>query len=100
MLIGRCAAAERIRILPADLSDEEQRGHAAVPGRVDILINNAATIALLGVTAAIPAAELRRAFEVNVVATAALTAAVLPGMPGTYRPGRIQGATCASELMR
>jgi short-subunit dehydrogenase len=79
MLIGQCAAAERIRILPADLSDEEQRGHAAVPCRVDILINNAATIALLGVTAAIPAAELRRAFEVN-VATAALTAAVLPGM--------------------
>jgi NAD(P)-dependent dehydrogenase (short-subunit alcohol dehydrogenase family) len=84
MLIARGAAAERIRILPADLGDEEQRTRAAEialgPGRVDILINNAATVEPLGATAAIPAVELRGAFEVNVVAVAALTAAVLPGM--------------------
>src|SRR6202041_3849106 len=42
--------------------------------------NNAATVEPLGATAAIPPAELRRAFEVNVVAPATLTAAVLPGM--------------------
>jgi NAD(P)-dependent dehydrogenase (short-subunit alcohol dehydrogenase family) len=47
---------------------------------VDILVNNAATVEPLGPTAAIPAAELRRAFEVNVIAPAALTAVVLPGM--------------------
>jgi NAD(P)-dependent dehydrogenase (short-subunit alcohol dehydrogenase family) len=83
-LIARGALAEQIRILPADLGDEEQRTRAAeaalVPGRVDILINNAATVEPLGATATIPAAELRVAFEVNVVAPAALTAAVLPGM--------------------
>ena len=76
--------AQRIRVLPADLADEEQRGHAAAAvlaaGRVDILVNNAATVEPLGPTAGIPAEDLRLAFEVNVVAPAALTAAVLPGM--------------------
>lgn len=84
MLLARGAAAGQIRVLPADLGHEEQRARAAeaalAPGRVDILINNAATVEPLGATAAVPAEELRRAFEVNVVAPAALTAAVLPGM--------------------
>ncbi|MGB6612907.1 MAG: SDR family NAD(P)-dependent oxidoreductase, partial [Trebonia sp.] len=38
--------AGRVRVLPADLADEEQRGQAAArvltAGRVDILVNNAA----------------------------------------------------------
>jgi hypothetical protein len=42
MLIAQGATAERIRILPADLGDEEQRTRAAeavlAPGRVDILV--------------------------------------------------------------
>jgi NAD(P)-dependent dehydrogenase (short-subunit alcohol dehydrogenase family) len=84
LLLDRGADAARIRVVAADLGDEEQRGRAAgaalEAGRVDILINNAATVEPLGVTAAIPAAELRRAFELNVVAPAMLTAAVLPGM--------------------
>jgi len=84
MLISRGAAADRVRIIPADLGDEEQRDRAAATAletaRVDILVNNAATVEPLGPTAAIPPAELRGAFEVNVVAVAALTAAVLPGM--------------------
>jgi len=83
-LIGRGAAADRVRVISADLGDEEQRDRAAATaletGRVDILVNNAGTVEPLGPTAAIPLAELRRAFEVNVVAVAALTAAVLPGM--------------------
>ena len=86
MLLDRGAEAARIRVVAADLGDEEQRGRAAgaalEAGRVDILINNAATVEPLGVTAAIPAAELRRAFELNVIAPVALTAAVLPGMLG------------------
>jgi NAD(P)-dependent dehydrogenase (short-subunit alcohol dehydrogenase family) len=49
-------------------------------GRVGILINNAATFEPLGPTAGVAAADLRLAFEVNVVAPAALTAAALPGM--------------------
>jgi NAD(P)-dependent dehydrogenase (short-subunit alcohol dehydrogenase family) len=74
----------RISVLPADLADEEDRGRAAAAaltaGRVDILVNNAATVDPLGPTGGIAAADLRLAFEVNVVAPAALTAAVLPGM--------------------
>ena len=71
-------------MIPADLGEQEQRTAVAAAAtgtaRVDILINNAAVVEPLGATAAIPAADLRRAFEVNVVAPAALTAAVLPGM--------------------
>jgi NAD(P)-dependent dehydrogenase (short-subunit alcohol dehydrogenase family) len=83
-LLERDAEAARIRFVAADLGDDEQRGLAVrtalEAGRVDILVNNAATVEPLGVTADIPAAELRRAFELNVVAPVAVTAAVLPGM--------------------
>ena len=83
LAIARGARPGQVRIVAADLGDEEQRRgavEAAAAGQVDILINNAAIVEPLGATATIPAAELRRAFEVNVVAPAALTAAVLPGM--------------------
>jgi NAD(P)-dependent dehydrogenase (short-subunit alcohol dehydrogenase family) len=84
LLRERGVPAGRVSVVPADLSDEEDRGRAAVAvleaGRVDILVNNAATVEPLGPTIAIPAGELRLAFEVNVVAPAALAAAVLPGM--------------------
>ena len=84
ILLGRGAAAGRIRVIPADLGDEQHRGRAAAAavaaGRVDILVNNAATVEPLGPTAAVPVAELRRAFELNVIAPAALSAAVLPDM--------------------
>jgi NAD(P)-dependent dehydrogenase (short-subunit alcohol dehydrogenase family) len=84
ILLGRGTLAEQVRIIPADLADQQQRDRAAAAalaaGRVDILVNNAATVEPLGPTAAVPAADLRRAFELNVVAPAALTAAVLPGM--------------------
>jgi NAD(P)-dependent dehydrogenase (short-subunit alcohol dehydrogenase family) len=84
MLPGQGATGGPIEIIVADLGDEEQRARAAAialgTARVDILVNNAATVEPLGPTAAIPAAELRRAFELNVVAPAALTSAVLPGM--------------------
>jgi short-subunit dehydrogenase len=84
ILLGRGTAAGQIRVIPADLSDEQQRGRVATTAlaasRVDILVNNAATVEPLGPAAAVPVAELRRAFELNVIAPAALTAAVLPGM--------------------
>jgi NAD(P)-dependent dehydrogenase (short-subunit alcohol dehydrogenase family) len=80
----RGVPAQRIRVVPADLADEDQRGHAMAAvlaaGRVDILVNNAATVEPLGTTAGVKAEDLRLAFEVNVVAPAMLTAAVLPEM--------------------
>jgi NAD(P)-dependent dehydrogenase (short-subunit alcohol dehydrogenase family) len=76
--------AARISVLPADLAYEEDRGRAAAAAiaadRVDILVNNAATVEPLGPTAGIKAEDLRLALEVNVVAPFALTTAVLPGM--------------------
>jgi NAD(P)-dependent dehydrogenase (short-subunit alcohol dehydrogenase family) len=76
--------AGRVIVLPADLADEQDREHAVAAalaaGPVDILVNNAATVEPLGPTAAIAPTDLRLAFEVNVVAPAALTAAMLPGM--------------------
>ena len=84
LLRGQGVPAQQIRVVPADLADEQQRGHAVAAvlaaGRVDILVNNAATVEPLGRTASIPAADLRLAFEINVVAPAELTAAVVPGM--------------------
>jgi NAD(P)-dependent dehydrogenase (short-subunit alcohol dehydrogenase family) len=84
ILLGQGTAAGQVLIVPADLSDEKQRGRAAgialAAGRVDILVNNAATVEPAGPTAAVPAARLRHAFELNVIAPAALTAAALPGM--------------------
>jgi NAD(P)-dependent dehydrogenase (short-subunit alcohol dehydrogenase family) len=86
ILSGRGTAAGQVRVVPADLGDEQQRGQmtaaALAAGRVDILVNNAATVEPLGPTATVPAAELRQAFALNVIAPAALTAAVLPGMLG------------------
>ena len=98
LLRERGVPEARISVVPADLSDEEDRGRAAVAvlaaGRVDILINNAATVEPLGPTIAVPAGELRLAFEVNVVAPAALAAAVLPGMLDA-RWGRIVNVSSA-----
>jgi NAD(P)-dependent dehydrogenase (short-subunit alcohol dehydrogenase family) len=84
LLRGQGAPAERISVVPADLADEEDRDRAVAVvlagGRVDILVNNAATVEPLGPTIGVAARDMRLAFEVNVVAPAALTAAVLPGM--------------------
>ncbi len=86
LLLQQGVPERRILVVPADLADEEQRSGAAATvlaaGRVNILVNNAATVEPLGPTIGIGAVDLRLAFEVNVVAPAALTAAVLPGMLG------------------
>jgi NAD(P)-dependent dehydrogenase (short-subunit alcohol dehydrogenase family) len=94
--------AGRVSVLPADLAEEEDRGRAVAAalaaGRVDILVNNAAMVEPLGPTAGIKAADLRLAFEVNVVAPAALTASVLPGMlaAGWGRVVNVSSAIAAS----
>ena len=84
LLLGQGVPEQRIQVVPADLADEEQRGRAVATvlkaDRVDILVNNAATVEPLGPTAGIATADLRLAYEINVIAPAALTAAVLPVM--------------------
>jgi NAD(P)-dependent dehydrogenase (short-subunit alcohol dehydrogenase family) len=84
LLLAQGMPADRVRVLPADLADDTGRERATAaalaPGRVDILVNNAAIIEPLGPSPALTAAGIRLAFEVNVTAAIALTAAVLPGM--------------------
>jgi NAD(P)-dependent dehydrogenase (short-subunit alcohol dehydrogenase family) len=84
LLIERGLKRERIVVITADLADEGQRTRAInevlAHGRVDILVNNAATVEPLGITAQIPFAELHRAFELNVFAPVALAAAMAPSM--------------------
>jgi NAD(P)-dependent dehydrogenase (short-subunit alcohol dehydrogenase family) len=83
-LAERGVVRGRVVVIAADLADETARTRAVeaalLRGRIEILVNNAATVEPLGVTAQIPASELRRAFELNVIAPAALAGAVLPGM--------------------
>ena len=90
LLVRQGVSPRQVRVIPADLGDEEQRARAAAAvlaaGRVDILVNNAAaTVEPLGPTIGIAAVDLRLAFEVNVVAAAALTAAVPRGSPWLSR---------------
>jgi NAD(P)-dependent dehydrogenase (short-subunit alcohol dehydrogenase family) len=76
--------AGQARAVTADIADDRQRRRVIDTGlsrgRIDVLVNNAATVEPLGASAALGAGELRRAFELNVVAPAALAAAVIPGM--------------------
>jgi NAD(P)-dependent dehydrogenase (short-subunit alcohol dehydrogenase family) len=76
----------RVTVIAADLGDEDQHAQAIAAalarGQVQILVNNAATVEPLGATAEVPAADLRWAFEVNVIAPVALATAVLPRMIG------------------
>jgi short-subunit dehydrogenase len=76
--------AGKARMMTADIADNRQRQQVIdaglTRGRVDVLINNAATVEPLGASAAIWAGDLRQAFEVNVIAPAVLAAAVVPGM--------------------
>jgi NAD(P)-dependent dehydrogenase (short-subunit alcohol dehydrogenase family) len=84
LLLGQGVPEQRIRVVPADLADGAQRDRAVAAvltaGGADILINNAATVEPLGPTRDVAAADLRLAYEINVIAPAALTAAVLPAM--------------------
>lgn len=76
--------AGQARAVAADISDDRQRQRVIDTGlsrgRIDVLVNNAATVEPLGASAALGAGELRQAFELNVVAPAALAGALIPGM--------------------
>ena len=70
--------------MAADIANDRQRQRVIevglARGRIDVLVNNAATVEPLGASAAIGAGGLRLAFDLNVIAPAALAAAAVPGM--------------------
>ncbi len=76
----------RVIVLPGDVTDPVHRADiaraAAGLGGPDLLINNAGTLGAspLPSMADYPIAELRAAFEVNVLAPVALTQLLLPGL--------------------
>lgn len=84
--------AERVRrsggraiVLPADLGSPDTAtalAGAAVSrlGRIDVLINNAATVQPLSASASVDTAAWTAALQLNVLAPAVLTFALLPGM--------------------
>lgn len=78
---GSCV---EVHVVTVDLTDDTQRATAIDDllsgGPIDVLINNAATVEPLGASATIGLKQLRQAFEINVIAPAALTAALAPGM--------------------
>jgi len=61
--------AGQARTVAADITDDRQRQRVAqaglARGRVDILVNNAASVEPLGPTVALSADQVRRAFEIN-----------------------------------
>jgi NAD(P)-dependent dehydrogenase (short-subunit alcohol dehydrogenase family) len=79
------AAGGEAVVLPADLADAEQVGETAQRaadelGAVDILVNNAAVVWPLGPSVSVDLTDWAAALEINVVAVARLTFALLPGM--------------------
>ena len=76
----------RVVAVPGDVTDPAHRAAlrdtAASLGGLDLLINNAGTLGAhpLPALADYPVAELREAFEVNVLAPVALTQLMLPGL--------------------
>lgn len=72
-------ASERITPIELDVTDSEQvaRLDDWLPERLDAVVNNAG-IVVAGPIEALTVEDLRRQFEVNVVAQVAVTQAVLP----------------------
>jgi NAD(P)-dependent dehydrogenase (short-subunit alcohol dehydrogenase family) len=81
--LNEASAADPL-VVPADVGNDRQLRAAVAAaqarGPVDILVNNAASVEPLGPTAGLGIADIRRAFDVNVVAVIALSGALLPAM--------------------
>ncbi|PSL38346.1 short-subunit dehydrogenase [Labedella gwakjiensis] len=85
VVAGIVAAGGRATAFARDLLDDAERDSLiddveAECGRVDVLINNAAIVDPLGRSVDVPMDAFERALRLNVVAPAALSFRVLPGM--------------------
>jgi NAD(P)-dependent dehydrogenase (short-subunit alcohol dehydrogenase family) len=71
-----------VTALPGDVTDPAHRAVLCAAGEIDLLVNNAGTLgaAPLPALADYPVAELRAAFEANVIAPIALTQLFLPAL--------------------
>ena len=78
--VGPGSAEADVTALPGDVTDPAHRAVLRAAGEIDLLVNNAGTLgaAPLPALADYPVAELRAAFEANVIAPIALTQLFLP----------------------
>jgi NAD(P)-dependent dehydrogenase (short-subunit alcohol dehydrogenase family) len=81
-----------------DISDDEQVAglETVLPGTLDAVVNNAGVV-VGGPVEAVPVSELRRQLEINVVAQAAVTQAVLPRLRASR--GRLVYVSSVSGLI-
>ena len=91
-----------VTAIAGDVTDPGHRAAllraAQAAGRLDLLVNNAGTLGVspLPALADYPVSELRRAFEVNVIAPVALTQLLLPLLRASGRLARAPSRTAAS----
>jgi NAD(P)-dependent dehydrogenase (short-subunit alcohol dehydrogenase family) len=82
--VAAARLGDRVVVVPGDVADPAHRsalaGAVEAAGGLDLLVNNAGTLGAhpLPALADYPIAELRAAFEVNVIAPIALTQLLLP----------------------
>lgn len=94
---GLFPASSRLRLLPLDVtSDENIKTAVAVAGPIDVLVNNAG-IGLVGVFEATPMAHIRRIFATNTFGVMAMCQAVIPQMR-ERRSGVIVNVTSSVTL--
>lgn len=90
------AASPRITPLVADLTVESERAALVERvGVVDVLVNNAG-IGWLGMVVDMPAAQVQKLFDINVLALIDLTQRVIPGMLKRRRGHVVNVASVAS----
>jgi len=89
---------ERISTITLDITDPDQVAalDTALPARLDAVVNNAGVV-VAGPVEATPVDELRRQLEVNVVAQASVTQAVLPRLRASR--GRVIFVSSVSGLI-
>jgi NAD(P)-dependent dehydrogenase (short-subunit alcohol dehydrogenase family) len=92
------SATGQITPVMLDISDDEQVAalETALPGTLDAVVNNAGVV-VAGPVEAVPVSELRRQLEINVIAQAAVTQAVLPRLRASR--GRLVFVSSVSGLI-